>query len=175
MHAHHALGRRRRGGDLRHRERRRVRREDRVRPADALELGEQGALRLELLDDRLDHEVAGREGLELGRRLEARDRAVPLLLRALALLDLAREEVTDPRRGRLAELVGDLAPDDGEARLDRDLRDPGAHRAEPDDSDLLDLHGGGNLPRPSAADARCRRAACAIRSPIPQAARRAGT
>ena len=36
---------------------------------------------------------------------------------------------------RLSELRGDLAADDVEARLDRDLRDAGAHRTEPHDAD----------------------------------------
>ena len=67
VHADDALRAGRRGRDLGHRERRGVRREDRVGSADPVELGEERALRLELLDDRLDHEVAVGERLELGR------------------------------------------------------------------------------------------------------------
>jgi hypothetical protein len=143
VHPDDPLGGRRRGGDLRHGQGGGVRREDGVRAADPLQLGEERALRVELLDDRLDHEVAVGKRREVGRGLEPRDRGIPLVLRALSLLHLAREEVADPRRGGLAELVRDLAADDGEARLDCDLRDPRAHRAEPDHPDPRDLHGGG--------------------------------
>ena len=64
--------------------------------ADALQLGEQLALRLELLDDRLDHEVAAGEAGELGREREVGRGRVARVLRQLPLLDLAREEVRDP-------------------------------------------------------------------------------
>jgi hypothetical protein len=52
-----------------------------VEEADEEEL----ALRGELLDDRLDHEVAVGEVAEVGRRLEASERGVALVLRALGL------------------------------------------------------------------------------------------
>ena len=48
--------------------------------------------------------------------------------------------VDPPARG-LAELRLDLAADHLEPGLQADLRDPGAHGAEPDDSDPRDLHG----------------------------------
>ena len=51
-------------------ERGRVRREDRVGRAHALELGEQLPLGVDVLDDRLDHEVAVGEVGDLGRRAE---------------------------------------------------------------------------------------------------------
>ena len=57
----------------------------------------------------------------------------------LPLLDLARQEVRDPVARALGELHRDLAPDRLEAGLDGELRDPGTHRAEPDDADLPDL------------------------------------
>jgi dipeptidyl aminopeptidase/acylaminoacyl peptidase len=68
-----------------------------------------------------------------------------LLVRArleLPLLDLAAEEMPDPlpRLLRAGEL--DLAPDRLDPGLDAELRDPRAHRPEPDDSDLRDLHRG---------------------------------
>ena len=106
------------------------------------QLGEERALRVQLLDDRLDHEVAPGQVGELGRRDEAGDRGVALVLRALALLDLAGQEVADATGRRLAELRGDLAPDDLEAGLDRDLRDAGTHGAQPDDPDPLHRHPG---------------------------------
>ena len=125
------------GRDLGDGERRRVRREHRVRPADALELGEELLLRRELLDDRLDHEVAVGEVGEVGRQREPADRGVARGLLELSLLHLAREEVRDPVARALAELERDLAADRLDARLDAELRDAGAHRAEPDDADLL--------------------------------------
>ena len=142
VHAHDTLGRGRRGGDLRHGERGRVRRKHRVGPARPLELREEVALRAELLDDRLDHEVAVRERGELGGRLEPGDRRIPFFLRSLTLLDLTGEEVADPCRRGLAEVGGHLATDDVEPRLHRDLRDARSHRAEPDNADPLHVHGG---------------------------------
>ncbi len=134
-------GRGGRRGDLGHGERGGVRGEDGVPPAEALELDEQRALRLELLDDRLDHEVAVDELGHLGRRPQPPERGVARVLRELALLDLAREEVPDALGRGLAQLVADLPPDDVEAGLDRDLRDPGPHRPETDDTDPPYVHG----------------------------------
>ena len=91
VHADDALGMLGRLGDRVDRDRGRVRGENCVRPDDAVELGEDLALRLELLDDRLDHEVALREVGELGREAQPPERRVTLLGRGLALLD---------RRGR---------------------------------------------------------------------------
>ena len=131
MHPDDAAGRRRRRRDLGDRERGGVRREDGVGPADPLELGEELPLRLELLDDRLDHEVAVGEVLELGRQREPADRLVARRLLQLPLLDLARQEVADPVAGLLAQLGRDLAADRVDPGLDAELRDPGAHGTEP--------------------------------------------
>ena len=72
---------------------------------------------------------------ELGREREPRDGGVALRLLELSLLDLAGEEVLDPVARPLAELRRHLAADGLEAGLDAELRDAGAHRAEPDDAD----------------------------------------
>ena len=142
VHADDALRPRRGGRDLGDGERRGVRREHGVGPADPVELGEELPLRLELLDDRLDHEVAVGEVVELGRQRQPPDRRVARALLQLPLLDLAREEVRDPAARLLGQLERDLAADGVHARLDAELRDPGAHRAQPDDPDLSDLgHG----------------------------------
>ena len=61
VHPDDPCGYRRRRGDLGHGERRGVRREHRVGRAGPLELGEELLLRRELLDDRLDDDVAVRE------------------------------------------------------------------------------------------------------------------
>ena len=71
VHADHALRMLGRLGDGMDRDRRGVRREDRVGPHEAVELGEHLALRLELLDDRLDHEIAVGQVGELGREATA--------------------------------------------------------------------------------------------------------
>ncbi len=142
MHPDHALGPRRRGRDLGDGERRGVRRENGIGPADPVELGEELALRLQLLDDRLDHEVAVRKVVELGRQREPPDRLVARALLQLALLDLAREEVRDPAVRLLGQLERHLPADGVHACLDAELRDPGAHRAQPDDTDFSDLSHG---------------------------------
>src|SRR5450830_259205 len=59
-----AIGPLRPGRYFRDRERRRVRAEDRLRPADPVERAIDLALRLEILDDGLDDEIGGRDFFE---------------------------------------------------------------------------------------------------------------
>ena len=59
---------------------------------------------------------------------------------SVEFLDAAREVALDRRAAALTELVGDLPADGLEAGLDAELRDAGAHRAQPDDPDPGDLH-----------------------------------
>ena len=132
VHADDALRRGRRGRDLGHRERGRVRREHRIGTADARELGEELLLGGELLDDRLDDEVAVGEIGELSRRRQERE--VERL--DLSLLHLAREEVADAVARLLAQVRGDLPADRFEAGLDAQLRDARAHRPETHDADF---------------------------------------
>ena len=132
MHADDARRRRRRRRDLGHRQGRGVRRQHRVPTADALELGEELALRAEFLHDRLDDEVAVGEVGELGRRREERE--VERL--DLALLDLARQEVADAVACALPEVGGHLQPDGLDPRFDAELRDARAHGPQADDSDF---------------------------------------
>ena len=77
-----------------------------VRAADLLERGEQLLLRRELLDDRLDDDVAIGEVGDVGRRGEEPD----VVAGDLPLLDLAREEVVDRAR-EPPPLAGHLASD----------------------------------------------------------------
>ncbi len=135
MHPHHALGPCRRRGDLGHRQRRRVRGEDRIGTADPVQIREESELRLELFDDRLDHEVAVCERLELGDRRETTHGGVALVPGYQALVDLAAEELRDARGSSGAELGRDLPSDRLVARLDRELGDPRAHRTEADHAD----------------------------------------
>src|SRR5262249_52670020 len=120
-------------------QRRRVRGEDRARPDDGDELGEQRLLGGEVLDDALDDEIdAGERGpfardhqaveggvARLGGELAPPDRPCPGLLDALARVERAA------RRG--------LAQDDVEAGEGRHLRNPGAHEPGAHDANRLDV------------------------------------
>ena len=139
VHPDHALGPLGRLRDLGHGERGGVRGENRVGRAHALELREQFPLRLELLDDRLDHEVAPGEVGELGRRPQPPECGVALGRVEPALLDRTADEVRDPVAGVFVELVAHLAPDDLVPREHGDLRDARAHRPQADDTDGSDL------------------------------------
>jgi hypothetical protein len=68
MHTHDPFGRPGRRRDLRDGERGGVRGENGIRATAPLELAEERAFGLQLLDDRLDHEVAVREPGHIGRR-----------------------------------------------------------------------------------------------------------
>jgi hypothetical protein len=80
------------------------------------------------------HEIAVGEVGEVGRDGEPAERRVAFVGGRLALLDRTPDVVLDRLAGALAELLVDLPPDRLETRLRRDLRDPGAHRAQADDS-----------------------------------------
>jgi hypothetical protein len=108
--------------------------EDGIRPRYPVELGEELAFRLQLLDDRLDHEVAVREVGEVCCQRQARERCVALVLRQAPLLHPAREVALDRRASPLGEGRLDLAPNGVMPRDDRNLRDARAHRSQPDDS-----------------------------------------
>ena len=157
VHPDDPLGPRDRSGYLRHRERRRVRGEDGIGPHDRLELAEEGDLRVEVLDDRLDDEIAARQIVEPSREREPAKRCIAVGVLDLALVDLALQEVCDSTARALPQVVGHLAADGLVARLDRDLCDPGAHGAEPDDPDDLDLRRSHDARDPSGASPPARR------------------
>ena len=101
VHADDALrAARSRCATVRDGERRGVRREHGALPDDLLERAEELLLGVELLDDRLDHEVAAGEVGELGRRRQAGERGVALLGGQPALLDAAAEVVARSARAR---------------------------------------------------------------------------
>src|SRR5205807_3511348 len=104
-----------------------------------VELGEEISLHVQVLEGRLDHEVAPGEVGQVGREPEPCHRRVPLGLLHPPLLDGPGQEVADPTGRLLAELRADLPPDDLDASLQAHLGDPRAHRAEPDDADPGDL------------------------------------
>ncbi len=116
-------------------------------------------LRVELLDDRLDHEIAVREVGELRRQRKQSQRRFTLARSHPLLVHLALEEVRDPLLRLRAERIRDLATDGLVARFDCQLRDPGAHGTEPhhaDSTDLRDGHDGRDPTRAAQPSARCR-------------------
>ena len=140
MHAHDTLRTRRGLGDLGHGERRRVRREQGVEPGDAIELCEDLTLQIQLLEHGFDHEIAIRQVGQLRCQPETAERLVSLVLRETPLLDAARQVSLDRGTSALRELVAHLPPDRLEPGLDAHLCDACAHRPEPDNPDLPDLH-----------------------------------
>ena len=121
-------------------QRRRVRGQDRVGRADSLELREHRVLGLELFEHRFDHDVATRELVQLGDDAEPLERRVPGGSVELPLLDLAAEEVGDALPCRLAASRVELVADRFEPRLDAQLRDPRAHRAQTDNARPCESH-----------------------------------
>src|SRR5436190_14519425 len=130
-----------RGGDLRHRERGRVRREDARARCDVVELGGERPLRLEVLDDRLDYQIAGAERAELRRERQPSERSISLLRGDSLLLDRTAEVMADPVVGPLAELDADVHADRLETGLRADLGDSGSHRSEAHDADRANVSG----------------------------------
>ena len=129
-------GRSHRLGDLGDRERRCVRREDGVRSRDAVELGEELALRFELFHDRLDDEIAVREIPDFSREREPPERRIALVRAHALLLDGAAEVALDRRAPALGELHRHLAADRLVPGGHADLRDARTHGSQPDDADL---------------------------------------
>src|SRR5207248_971415 len=118
----------------------RVRRERGGGFDDRVQLRPDLLLDVEVLDNGLDDEVAVGERLEVGRAAHARERRVALGRRELALLDLARVPLLDPREALVHEALLDVAERDLEARLRRDLRDAVPHLSRSEDADPPDLH-----------------------------------
>jgi hypothetical protein len=72
---------------------------------------------------------------DVGRQGQESERALAIIGRHLPFVDLPMEEVVDACLRLLSELVVDLAADGFVSGLDRELCDPGAHRAETDNAD----------------------------------------
>ena len=140
MHADDALRPFRRRRDLGNGQRGGVCREDRVGLRDAIELREQLALELELLEHRFDDEIAVREVGEIGGQRQASRCSVAVRLGEPALLDAPGQVPLDGAAAALRQLVAHFPADRVEPRLDADLRYPRPHRAEADDADFSDRH-----------------------------------
>ena len=108
--------------------------------ADAVELGEEVLLRGEVLDDRLDHEVALAQLAEVGDRAHPAEHRVALVGVELAPVDLLGQRLLEPRDHRVGGALGPAAQHDLEAGLGRDLGDARAHDPRTHDPDPLDRH-----------------------------------
>ena len=97
-------------GDLGDGERRGVRGQDRVGAREAVELGEELSLRLQLLDDGLDDEVTACEVVELCRQSQAGQCRVSLVLREALLLDSPAHVAVDRRATRSASSADTSRP-----------------------------------------------------------------
>ena len=101
---------------------------------------EQRPLGREVLEDGLDHQIAGAKIAELGRLHEAAGDLVELLAAELAPLDRAFEEGFGLAARALERLRVEVVGDRGKTRARGDDRDPGTHRAAgAGDADRFDL------------------------------------
>ena len=84
--------------------------------ADAVELGEEVLLRREVLDDRLEHEVAVGELAEVGDGAHAAEHGVALGGFELAPLDLLGQRLLEPGDHRVGGALRPAAQHDLDAR-----------------------------------------------------------
>ena len=116
-------------GHLRHRQRGRVGGEHAVLGDDPLELREQRSFCGEVLDDRLDDHLAGREALELVDHLDAAERRVDIARLQAAFLGELAEGAGDRLLALLRRAGLRVEQQRARAALRQDLRDAAAHRA----------------------------------------------
>jgi hypothetical protein len=127
--------------ELRHRQRRRVAREDRVGLHDLVELPEVLPLDGQLLDDGLDEQVHAGQVLQRGGPLEALEQRAQVGGRQLALLDVLLELLLGLALLRVERPRGGLRHDRFVAGPGGRLRDAEAHLPRAENADGLDLHG----------------------------------
>ena len=120
--------------------RRRVGREHRVVGTDAVELGEEVLLRVEVLDDRLDDEVAFAQLAEVGDGADPAEDRVALVGFELAPVDLLGQRLLEPPDHRVGGRLRPAPQHDLESGLRRDLGDARAHDPRTHDPDPLDRH-----------------------------------
>ena len=125
------------GGQLGDAQRRGVRREDGVLADDGFDLRVGLPLRLDVLDDRLDHQVAVGEIAVGGGARQPSEQLRLGLGGHLALGDAAVEELVDATQPLGQRLVVHLEHDRLEPRRRRDLRDPAAHQSATQHADRL--------------------------------------
>ena len=130
----------RRRGELGDAERRGVREKDRVRLHERLERGVGLALLLQVLDNRLDDEVARSQRVERRGAGEVAERRVALIGGDFALRDAVLEEPLHPTETLVQRDLVDLAHDGLVAGGGGHLRDTGAHQPTPEHADRLYRH-----------------------------------
>src|SRR6266850_1513875 len=101
----------------------------------------------DLLDDRLDDQVAILEVGERGRAAKPSARRLRVVFGRSAALDETSERSVDALEALVDERLVDLAHERIEARLRADLRDARTHLTEADDADALNSHLDGDLLR----------------------------
>ena len=131
------LRRRRQLGDA---QRRGVRDEDRVRPDDLLERRVGLPLVVEVLDDRLDDEVAVLQALERRRAARGSPSVVSRVPAATLPLPRLVQELLDPADALVERDVVDLADDRLVAGRRADLRDTGSHQPAAEHANRFDFH-----------------------------------
>mmetsp|Transcript_6672 Transcript_6672/g.27854 ORF Transcript_6672/g.27854 Transcript_6672/m.27854 type:complete len:228 (+) Transcript_6672:1789-2472(+) len=158
VHAHEPLGPLHAARQGRDRDRRGIGRDDGLVGQQRLQLGEERALHVQVLDDGLDDEV-GR--LQRRHRLDARQRRSHGLGAELALGDQAVERGGQLGLGGLGRAVAGVEQRDLMAGLGGHLRNAGAHQAGADDEDVggVEVHSeafqfGLRLPRKAAKPSR---------------------
>ena len=147
-----------RSRDLRDAHHRRVGAQDRLRRAEPVELLEQAALELEVLEDALDHVGRALHRLrQVGGGGDAGHGRLDLVEPAEPVLGKEREIGAHGRGGALERLGNGVLQRDLVPREREDLRDADAHHAGADDGHLLLGHGHPPLCAPRLSRRCCRR------------------
>ncbi len=139
VHADDTPGQTRRGADLGHRQGRGVGGQDGVLGDHAVEPLEELALERELLDDRLDDQLALLDVGQVGGEGHPAEQLGLFVLRHLAAPYRTAGRLLDMLPAHGQGVVIDLDPDHPVAVAGEDFGDAGAHRAEPDDADRGEL------------------------------------
>jgi hypothetical protein len=135
MHAHDARRVGKTGGQRGDRQRRRIRREDRVLGHDHLELAKQRAFRVEVFDDHFDDERGAHAITERVHRQDAVDGRARVIVAELVLGNERVERSSDLASRIVRGAHPRVEKPDGMPRSGRDLRDARAHGARADDRD----------------------------------------
>jgi hypothetical protein len=111
-----------------------------MRRAERVELSVQRALGVEVFHDRLDHQIAVSQGVQLRGALEPAQRCRAVVVAELAFAHAVVQHLLDPLQAVVERCLVGFTHNGMEAGLSAHLRDSCAHQPTPDDSDLVDLH-----------------------------------
>jgi hypothetical protein len=126
--------------ELRDAQRRGIRGEDAALFDDLLEAAKGVALRVGILDDRFENQVAVGEVVQAVSHCEEVERLFARVVGEPPLLDVARERLLDLAARPVDRAGGGLGEHRGDAGLDRHLSDSQAHVSTPENADAADLH-----------------------------------